>query len=29
VPFPLAALEDYYLPEPERIESGIREAFEF
>ncbi|WP_232703489.1 alpha-ketoacid dehydrogenase subunit beta [Halobacterium wangiae] len=29
VPFPLAALEDYYLPEPERIESGIRDAFEF
>jgi pyruvate dehydrogenase E1 component beta subunit len=29
VPFPLAALEDYYLPEPARIESGIREAFEF
>jgi pyruvate dehydrogenase E1 component beta subunit len=29
VPFPLAALEDYYLPEPERIESGIRDAFDF
>ena len=29
VPFPLGALEDYYLPEPARIESGIREAFEF
>ncbi len=29
VPFPLAALEDYYLPEPERIESGIRETVEF
>ncbi|NIB98294.1 alpha-ketoacid dehydrogenase subunit beta [Halobacterium sp. R2-5] len=29
VPFPLAALEDYYLPEPERIEDGIREAVEF
>ncbi|GAA0278438.1 alpha-ketoacid dehydrogenase subunit beta [Halobacterium noricense] len=29
VPFPLAALEDYHLPEPERIESGIRETVEF
>lgn len=29
VPFPLAALEDYYLPEPERIESGIRDAVDF
>ncbi|MCG1004552.1 MULTISPECIES: alpha-ketoacid dehydrogenase subunit beta [Halobacterium] len=29
VPFPLAALEDYYLPEPARIEDGIREAVEF
>ncbi|MDQ2050445.1 alpha-ketoacid dehydrogenase subunit beta [Natronolimnohabitans sp. A-GB9] len=28
-PFPLYALEDYYLPEPERIEDGIREAAEF
>jgi len=29
VPYPLYALEDYYLPEPERIEDGIRDAFEF
>jgi pyruvate dehydrogenase E1 component beta subunit len=29
VPFPLYALEDYYLPEPTRIEEGIREALEF
>jgi pyruvate dehydrogenase E1 component beta subunit len=29
VPFPLYALEDYYLPEPTRIEEGIREAVEF
>jgi pyruvate dehydrogenase E1 component beta subunit len=29
VPFPLAALEDYYLPEPERVESGIRDAVDF
>ncbi|ADJ13418.1 alpha-ketoacid dehydrogenase subunit beta [Halalkalicoccus jeotgali] len=28
-PFPLYALEDYYLPEPTRIEEGIREAAEF
>ncbi len=28
-PFPLYALEDYYLPEPARIETGIREAMEF
>ncbi|MFC6719523.1 alpha-ketoacid dehydrogenase subunit beta [Natrialbaceae archaeon GCM10025810] len=28
-PFPLYALEDYYLPEPARIEDGIREAVEF
>ncbi len=28
-PFPLYALEDYYLPEPTRIEEGIREAVEF
>jgi pyruvate dehydrogenase E1 component beta subunit len=28
-PFPLYALEDYYLPEPARIEDGIREAMEF
>ena len=28
-PFPLYALEDYYLPEPARIVDGIREAFEF
>ncbi|MFB6266359.1 MAG: alpha-ketoacid dehydrogenase subunit beta [Halodesulfurarchaeum sp.] len=29
VQYPLYALEDYYLPEPARIEYGIREAFEF
>jgi len=29
VPYPLYALEDYYLPEPERIEDGIRDAFDF
>jgi pyruvate dehydrogenase E1 component beta subunit len=29
VPFPLYALEDYYLPEPARIEEGIRDAVEF
>jgi pyruvate dehydrogenase E1 component beta subunit len=29
VPFPLAALEDYYLPEPARIAAGIEEAFDF
>ncbi|MEF8853100.1 MAG: alpha-ketoacid dehydrogenase subunit beta [Haloarculaceae archaeon] len=29
VPYPLYALEDYYLPEPARIEDGIRDAFEF
>jgi len=28
-PFPLYALEDYYLPEPERIVDGIRETVEF
>ena len=28
-PFPLYALEDYYLPEPARIVEGIREAVEF
>jgi len=28
-PFPLYALEDYYLPEPARIEEGIRETVEF
>jgi len=28
-PYPLYALEDYYLPEPARIEEGIREAAEF
>jgi len=28
-PFPLYALEDYYLPEPARIEDGIRRACEF
>jgi len=27
--FPLYKLEDYYLPEPTRIEDGIREAMEF
>ncbi|MFC7018237.1 MULTISPECIES: alpha-ketoacid dehydrogenase subunit beta [Haloarcula] len=29
VPYPLYALEDYYLPEAARIEDGIREAVEF
>jgi len=29
VPYPLYALEDYYLPEPERIEDGIRNADDF
>lgn len=29
VPFPLYALEDYYLPEPTRIKAGFREAVEF
>jgi len=29
VPVPLYALEDYYLPEPARIEDGIRETVEF
>ncbi|MFB6111296.1 MAG: alpha-ketoacid dehydrogenase subunit beta [Halobacteriaceae archaeon] len=29
VPFPLASLEDYYLPEPARIADGIREAVGF
>ena len=28
-PFPLYALEDYYLPEPARIKEGIREAVGF
>ncbi|MEF8757907.1 MAG: alpha-ketoacid dehydrogenase subunit beta [Halobacteriales archaeon] len=28
-PFPLYSLEDYYLPEPARIEDGIRNAVEF
>ena len=28
-PFPLYALEDYYMPEATRIEDGIREAAEF
>jgi len=28
-PFPLYALEDYYMPESARIEDGIREAAEF
>ncbi|SDL02276.1 alpha-ketoacid dehydrogenase subunit beta [Natronorubrum texcoconense] len=28
-PFPLYALEDYYLPEPARIEDGIRNAMGF
>jgi len=28
-PFPLYALEDYYLPEAARIADGIREAFEY
>jgi pyruvate dehydrogenase E1 component beta subunit len=29
VPFPLYALENYYLPEPARIEDGIRETVAF
>jgi pyruvate dehydrogenase E1 component beta subunit len=29
VPYPLYALEDYYMPEAERIKDGIREAAEF
>ncbi|MFB6131914.1 MAG: alpha-ketoacid dehydrogenase subunit beta [Halanaeroarchaeum sp.] len=29
VPYPLYALEDYYLPDPARIAHGIREAVEF
>jgi len=29
VPFPLYALEDYYLPEAARIEDEIRETVEF
>ncbi len=29
VPFPLYALEEYYLPEPARIKDGIRETVEF
>jgi pyruvate dehydrogenase E1 component beta subunit len=29
VPYPLYALEDYYLPESERIEDAIGDAFEF
>jgi len=29
VPFPLYALEDYYLPEKARVADGIREAVEF
>ncbi|RBI63016.1 alpha-ketoacid dehydrogenase subunit beta [halophilic archaeon] len=28
-PFPLYSLEDYYLPEPARIEEGIRDAVDF
>ena len=28
-PFPLYALEDYYLPEAARIADGIRETYEF
>ncbi|MFC7214011.1 alpha-ketoacid dehydrogenase subunit beta [Saliphagus sp. GCM10025334] len=28
-PFPLYALEDYYLPEPARIETGIRDAMDY
>ncbi|MDY6817521.1 MAG: alpha-ketoacid dehydrogenase subunit beta [Halobacteriales archaeon] len=28
-PFPMYALEDYYLPEPARIKDGIREAVDF
>ncbi|PSP31988.1 alpha-ketoacid dehydrogenase subunit beta [Halobacteriales archaeon QH_10_67_22] len=29
VPYPLYALEDYYLPEADRIEDGIRDAVDF
>lgn len=29
VPFPLYAIEEYYLPEPARIKDGIRETVEF
>jgi len=29
VPYPLYALEDYYLPESDRIEDAIRDAYEF
>jgi pyruvate dehydrogenase E1 component beta subunit len=29
VPFPLYALEDYYLPETARIKDGITDAVEF
>jgi pyruvate dehydrogenase E1 component beta subunit len=29
VPYPLYALEDYYMPEAARVEDGIREAAEF
>jgi pyruvate dehydrogenase E1 component beta subunit len=29
VPYPLYALEDYYLPSVARIEDGIREAVEY
>ncbi|MFC6837035.1 alpha-ketoacid dehydrogenase subunit beta [Halomarina ordinaria] len=29
VPYPLYAVEDFYLPEAARIEDGIREAYEF
>jgi pyruvate dehydrogenase E1 component beta subunit len=29
VPYPLYALEDYYLPEAERVEDGIRDTVEF
>jgi len=29
VPYPLYALEDYYLPEPDRIEDAIWDAYEF
>jgi pyruvate dehydrogenase E1 component beta subunit len=29
VPYPLYALEDYYMPEAARVEDGIREAVEF
>ncbi|MES3516483.1 MAG: alpha-ketoacid dehydrogenase subunit beta [Natronomonas sp.] len=29
VPFPLYSVEDYYMPEPARIEDGIRETAEF